>query len=88
MRDFNNYQNNTDKSQADAMNAIKNFAGKYEGASENELLSEIMKEAEKGRRNGTLTDSDIDRFKSMREPLLNSSQRAKLNKIVDKIKKN
>lgn len=88
MRDFNNYQNNTDKSQADAMNAIKNFAGKYEGASENELLSEIMKEAEKGRRNGTLTDGDIDRFKSMLEPMLNSSQRAKLNKIVDKIKKN
>ena len=57
-------------------------------ASENELLSEIMKEAEKGRRNGTLTDSDIDRFKSMLEPMLNSSQRAKLNKIVDKIKKN
>lgn len=88
MRDFNNYQKNTDKSQADAMNAIKNFAGKYEGASESELLSEIMKEAEKGRRNGTLTDSDIDRFKSMLEPMLNSSQRAKLNKIVDKIKKN
>ena len=88
MRDFNNYQKNTDKSQSDAMNAIKNFAGKYEGASENELLSEIMKEAEKGRRNGTLTDSDIDRFKSMLEPMLNSSQRAKLNKIVDKIKKN
>ncbi len=88
MRDFNNYQKNTDKSQADAMNAIKNFAGKYEGASESELLSEIMKEAEKGRKNGTLTDSDIDRFKSMLEPMLNSSQRAKLNKIVDKIKKN
>ena len=47
-----------------------------------------MKEAEKGRKNGTLTDSDIDRFKSMLEPMLNGSQRAKLNKIVDKIKKN
>ena len=88
MRDFNNYQKNTDQSQADALNAIKNFAGKYEGASESELLSEIMKEAEKGRKNGTLTDSDIDRFKSMLEPMLNGSQRAKLNKIVDKIKKN
>ncbi len=88
MRDFNNYQKSGDKNQADAMNAIKNFAGKYEGASESELLSEIMKEAEKGRKNGTLSDSDIDRFKSVLEPMLNSSQRAKLNKIVDKIKKN
>ena len=88
MRDFNNYQKGGDKSQTDAMSAIKNFANKYEGASENELLSEIMKEAEKGRRNGTLSDSDIDRFKSMLEPMLNSSQKQKLNKVIEKIKKN
>ena len=88
MRDFNNYQKGVDKNQADTMNAIKNFAGKYEGASENELLSEIMREAEKGRRNGTLSDSDIDRFKSMLEPMLNSSQRQKLHKVIEKIKKN
>ena len=88
MRDFNNYNNSNNKTQKDTMDAIKNFAGKYEGVSENELILEIMKEAEKGRRNGTLTDSDIDRFKNMLEPMLNSSQKAKLNKVIEKIKKN
>ncbi len=86
MRDFNNYSTGS-KSQKDTMDAIKNFAGKYEGASENELILEIMKEAEKGRRNGTLTDSDIDRFKNMLEPMLNSAQRQKLYKVIEQIKK-
>lgn len=86
MRDFNNYSTGS-KSQKDTMDAIKNFAGKYEGASENELISEIMKEAEKGRRNGTLSDSDIDRFKNMLEPMLNSAQKQKLHKVIEKIKK-
>ena len=87
MRDFNNYSTGS-KSQKDTMDAIKNFAGKYEGASENELILEIMKEAEKGRRNGTLTDTDIDRFKNMLEPMLNSAQKQKLYKVIEKIKKN
>lgn len=86
MRDFNNYSTGS-KSQKDTMDAIKNFAGKYEGASENELILEIMKEAEKGRRNGTLTDTDIDRFKNMLEPMLNSAQRQKLYKVIEQIKK-
>ena len=86
MRDFNNYSTGS-KSQKDTMDAIKNFAGKYEGASENELILEIMKEAETGRRNGTLTDSDIDRFKNMLEPMLNSAQRQKLYKVIEQIKK-
>jgi hypothetical protein len=88
MKDFNDYKRQSSKSQADAMDMIKNFASKYEGASENQLVAEIIKEAEKGRRNGTLTDSDIERFKSMIEPMLSREQRAKLNKIVNTIKKN
>ncbi len=88
MKDFNDYKKQSGKSQADAMDMIKNFASKYEGANENQLVAEIIKEAEKGRRNGTLTDSDIQRFKSMIEPLLNAEQRTKLNKIINTIKKN
>ena len=88
MKNFNDYKKQPNKSQADTMEMIKNFASKYEGASENQLVAEIIKEAEKGRRNGTLTDSDIQRFKSMIEPMLSSEQRAKLNKIINTIKKN
>ena len=88
MKDFNDYKRQPSKSQADAMDMIKNFDSKYEGASENQLVAEIIKEAEKGRKNGTLTDTDIERFKSMIEPMLSREQRAKLNKIVNTIKKN
>ena len=88
MRDFNSYSSEKTKIDGDAMNVIKDFAGKYEGASENELILEIMKEAEKGRRNGTLTNADIDRFKNTLSPMLNSQQRQKLEKIVQKLKNN
>ena len=87
MKDFNNYQKPNSNSNSDAMETIKKFASKYEGASENQLISEILKEAEKGRRNGTLSDNDIDRFSSMIEPMLSGEQRAKLKKIVNVIKK-
>lgn len=86
MRDFNNFTKNSqmDKNSKDM---LKNFASKYEGASEDTLISEIMKEAEKGRRNGTLTNADIDRFKNMLAPMLNQQQRQKLEKVVEKLKK-
>ena len=88
MRDFNNYSNQKPNIDGDTMNVIKNFAGKYEGASEDRLISEIIKEAEKGRKNGTLTDADIDRFKNTLSPMLNAEQRSKLNKIIQKLKNN
>ncbi|MBO5851577.1 MAG: hypothetical protein J6R29_04525, partial [Clostridia bacterium] len=60
---------------------------KYEGASEEDIISAIMLEAEKGRKRGTLTDSDIDNFYKMLYPMLNSSQQKKLNSVINKIKK-
>ena len=67
---------------------LKSFAKKYEGASEDQIINEIMLEAQKGKRNGTLTNADIDRFKNMLYPMLNSNQRAKLEKVIKKIKEN
>ena len=87
MRDFNSFKPNNDRSNKDAYDMLKNFASKYEGASKGDLLSAIRKEAEKGRKNGTLKNSDIDNFASMLLPLLNPSQRQELKKIVDDLKK-
>ena len=86
MRDFNNFNQSSQTPDQDSMDMIKKFASKYEGASEDRLISEIMLEAEKGRRNGTLSNSDIERFKNMLSPMLNSKQREKLEKIVSKLK--
>ena len=89
MRDFNSYEKNQTTKQGlngDAMNSLRNLAGKYEGASETDLISAIMLEAEKGRKNGTLSDSDVDNFANMIAPMLNPSQKAKLKAVVNKIK--
>ena len=89
MRDFNSYEgkkNKTENFNGNAMNLLNAFASRYEGASENDLISAIMLEAEKGRKNGTLTDKDIDAFAATISPMLNSAQREKLNSVVKKLK--
>ncbi len=88
MRDFNNYTSQTQKNADGSMETLKSFAKKYEGASEDEIISQIMIEAEKGRRNGTLSNADIDRFRNMIYPMLNQRQREKLDKVVKKLKNN
>ena len=86
MRDFNNYNGNNSVS-GDSMETLKKFAEKYEGASQGELINAIMLEAEKGRRNGTLSNADIDRFSAMLSPMLNREQKKQLEKVVNQIKK-
>ena len=86
MRDFNNYKPNGNNQNQGAYDMLKNFASKYEGASKTDLISAIKREAEKGRRNGTLSNKDIDNFASMLLPMLNASQKAELKKIVEELK--
>lgn len=88
MRDFNNYNQKNLNSNDNAMNTLKSFAKKYEGASEDQLLSQILIEAQKGRANGTLTDGDIERFRNMLYPMLNQKQREKLDKVIKQLKTN
>ncbi len=86
MRDFNNFKPNSNSQNAGAYDMLKNFASKYEGASKGDLIAAIKKEAEKGRRNGTLSNKDIDNFASMLLPMLNPSQKVELRKIVEELK--
>jgi hypothetical protein len=85
MRDFKSYKPENNSSQ-NYMNIISSLAKKYEGASESDLISAIMLEAEKGRKNGTLTNNDIDNFVKVLSPMLNASQQKKLYEVVKKIK--
>ena len=59
------------------------LAGKYEGASEEQMISAIIAEAEKGRAAGTLTDADLVQFENTVSPMLNASQRKRLKKIIN-----
>lgn len=92
MEDFNSYANksNYDKTGAPdkkLSDLIASLAGKYDGANEKELMQAIVREAEKGKRNGTLSNADIDRFASMLAPLLDDRKRSYLKKVVAELKK-
>ena len=72
---------------ADIAGQFSALASEYEGKNADEIMKAILKEAEKGRKNGTLTDADIDNFSAMLAPMLTAEQNKMLGKIVKKIKK-
>lgn len=94
--DFNEYaKNNTysDKNenygQADKnlFDLVNSLASRFDGKNQSELLMAIYEEAKKGKRQGTLTNAEIDNFAMMLSPMLDDKQRKVLNKIVKELKK-
>jgi len=51
------------------------------------ILITAVKEAQKGKRNGNLSNADIDNFARMLSPMLDDKKRAILKKIVEELKK-
>lgn len=96
MEDFNKFveenadkQNFTEDNYPDKnlFNLINSIAYKFNGKNQNELLMAIYKEAEKGKRAGTLSNADIDRFSSMLAPMLDDKKRKILYKLTEELKK-
>ena len=94
MRNFNDYKpeerNTFSKdglSEAELSEKFFSLAEEFEGKKGDDVLKAIVKEAERGRKNGTLTDADIDNFSAMLAPMLTAEQNKMLGKIVKKIKK-
>ena len=90
MRDFNDYK----KGQSDAPNGnggtyefIKDFIGRYNGKSPEELYRAVFNEAKKRKAAGTLSDKEIDAFAATLSPFLDDEKRKNLYKIVEKLKK-
>ena len=89
MKDFSEFTPQEKKEtngSGDINSQFMKFASAYEGKSVDEVMSAILAEAEKGKKNGTLTDADVDKFASTVSPLLTDKQRKMLNVIVKKIK--
>ena len=94
MKDFNSYAREengekgagTGSGSVDPFELFSKLSREYEGKSSDEMIRAIIKEAEKGRKNGTLTDSDIDNFASAVAPLLNDKQRKMLGLVVARLK--
>lgn len=89
MKDFSEFTPQEKKEtngSGDINSQFMKFASAYEGKSADEVMSAILAEAEKGKKNGTITDADVDKFASTVSPFLTDKQRKMLNVIVKKIK--
>lgn len=91
MKDFNQFLNDKkDGSKSadasDIFGLINSLSKKFDGKSQGELLAAIYKEAKKGKKNGTLKNSDIDSFAATVSPFLDETQRGYLSKIVKELK--
>ncbi len=93
MQDFNAYANEGKKVAAQAAREeaksdalAQQLARALAGKGEADILRAIYKEAERGRKAGTLTDEELDRFSAAIAPLLDAGKRKKLEQIVRKLK--
>ena len=60
----------------------KAMSGKNEG----QILHTIIAEAERGKREGTLTNQDLDNFYTALSPLLDGIKKRKLREVIIKLK--
>lgn len=81
MKDFREY-----RVTPEIESLAKSMAVTYEGKSEKELYGEIYRKAEAGKRAGTLTNAQIDAFFAQVSPMLDGTQRKKLQALVEKLK--
>ncbi len=94
MQDFNEFSKNSKGEskgrETDTNNLydlVKNLSKKFDGKSQNDLLKAIYQEALKGKKNGTLTNEQIDNFRKMLYPILDEKKRKILDKVVEEIKR-
>lgn len=73
--------------QGNLFRMVNDIARKFEGKDQNELLKAIFDEAKKNKKNGTLTNAEIDNFAAMLSPVLDDKKRKILDKIVADLKK-
>lgn len=94
MDDFASYSSNAGREEdgqtvqvpVDWEKEMKKIALRYNGRGEGEIIKEIFARAAEGKRNGTLTNEQIDAFYKQFAPALNGSQRKRLQKLVDQLK--
>ena len=87
MRSFKKEQENQTQEKTTAEDLMKQMANAYDGRSTADIWKNILAQAEKGKREGTLSNEEIDRFYQTFSPMLSSAQRRKLEAVVEKLKK-
>ncbi len=84
MDDFASYSQK--QQQTDWTKEAQNIAANYNGKNENELTREIFARAAEGKKNGSLTNEQIDLFYAQFAPMLDGVKRKKLKKLIEQLK--
>lgn len=56
------------------------------GKNEAQILQTIISEAERGKREGTLTNADLDNFYNALSPMLDGFKKRKLKEVITRLK--
>ena len=79
-------RNSENKEEQSAADLTKKIASAYEGKSSVGIWMQILSEAEKSTRAGTLSNEEIEQFYQSFAPMLDNTQRKRLRAIVDRLK--
>ncbi|MBQ5929918.1 MAG: hypothetical protein IIX02_03905 [Clostridia bacterium] len=71
---------------ASAEDLAKRIARTYNGKSNASMLQNILAEAEKSKRAGTLSNAEIEAFYQSFAPMLDATQKRRLRAVVDRLK--
>lgn len=66
---------------------VQEIAKDYEGKTEEELMSDILKRAAAGKKDGSIDFNELDNMTKKVAPMLNPEQKERLNYIMNMIKK-
>ena len=97
MNDFKSYNpNSEDNSKKTTQNDVRDVNSTVElakvlskamnGKTEGQLLQTIIAEAERGKREGSLTNADLDNFYNALSPMVDGIKGRKLKEVITRLK--
>ena len=87
MKDFASYEGGERRSSEEWAKEAEERAGQYAGKGEGDILRAIYARAVEGKRNGTLTNEQIDEFYARFSSMLDGAKRKRLKKLVEELKR-
>ncbi|MCH5147588.1 MAG: hypothetical protein J1F61_06295 [Clostridiales bacterium] len=79
-------QNSGDAQLNNTVEMAKLITKAMNGKSTMQIMQTIISEAERGKREGTLTNADLDNFYNALSPLLDGAKKRRLKQVIEKLK--
>ena len=86
MKNLRSQVRSSEVGEESAAELTKTIAAAYDGKSGAGIWLQILAEAEKSKRAGTLSNEEIDEFYTQFEPMLSAEQKQQLRLVVQKLK--